>query len=132
MVGSAKLGFSIKPAKRYKPFSDDSDIDVAVVSPELYCRLWTELRRFDRQDGEWSRDYRNHFKNDHVNGVIKPHVLPDSDAIPTRRQLFDLRASLQRMDYAPYPVTLAVWHSIEALEDYQAVAVAECQRESLS
>ena len=32
MVGSAKLGFSISPHKRYREFGDTSDIDLAIIS----------------------------------------------------------------------------------------------------
>lgn len=39
LVGSAKLGFSIKPRRRYGLFGDDSDVDLAVVSPAAYERL---------------------------------------------------------------------------------------------
>src|SRR4051812_13102203 len=35
LVGSSKLGFSIAPSKRYKPFGDTSDIDLALVSDRL-------------------------------------------------------------------------------------------------
>lgn len=75
----------------------------------------------------WEADTRIHYKNDHANAVIKPYVLPDSDAIPTRRMLFDLQAELQRVGGSPYPVTIAVWHSIEALEEYQLLSVMKCQ-----
>lgn len=129
LVGSAKLGFSIKPRRRYGLFGDESDVDLAVVSPAAYERLWTEARRHARQGGLWEGDTRNHFRNDHMNGVIKPYVLPDSSSIPTRRMLFDLQAELQRVGGSPYPVTLAVWHSMEALEDYQVLAVRQCQKE---
>lgn len=30
LVGSAKLGFSIKPGRRYGLFNDDSDVDLAI------------------------------------------------------------------------------------------------------
>src|SRR5262245_53541540 len=36
LVGSAKLGFSIKPERRYGLFNDDSDVDLAIVSDALY------------------------------------------------------------------------------------------------
>jgi hypothetical protein len=127
LVGSAKLGFSIKPRRRYGLFGDDSDVDLAIVSPALYERLWGEARRYSRGGGLWENDSRIHFKNDHANGVIKPYVLPDSDAIPTRRMLFDLESDLQRVGGSPYPVTVAVWHSIETLEEYQTLAVIKCQ-----
>ena len=35
VVGSAKLGFSIAPHKRYCLFHDESDIDVVLVSSEF-------------------------------------------------------------------------------------------------
>jgi len=56
VVGSAKLGFAVlekqpkhgrpyKPA--YRPYEPGaSDIDIAVVSPVLYGKLWQELARF--------------------------------------------------------------------------------------
>src|SRR6266568_8267073 len=33
VVGSARMGFSVAPRKRYQPFHDSSDIDIAIVSP---------------------------------------------------------------------------------------------------
>ncbi len=42
IVGSAKLGFSINPTekKKFTPFSDDSDLDIAIVSPEIFRKSW--------------------------------------------------------------------------------------------
>ena len=40
VVGSGKLGFSIAPGKRYRPFGEESDLDVAIVSGELFRDLW--------------------------------------------------------------------------------------------
>lgn len=132
MVGSAKLGFSIKPKKLYKLFGDESDVDLAVVSATVYDRLWSEARRYTREGGFWEGDSLNHFKNDHANGVIKAYVLPDSSSVPTRRMLFDLEADLQRSGASSVPVTIAVWHSMDALEEYQLIAVKRCQKEPLS
>jgi hypothetical protein len=129
LVGSAKLGFSIKPGRRYGLFNDDSDVDLAIVASSLYERLWTETRAYARGGGYWDHDDRNHFKNDHANAVIKPYVLADSDSIPTKRMLFDLQAELQRVGGSPYPVTIAVWHNIHALEEYQTLSVKKCQEE---
>lgn len=127
LVGSAKLGFSIKPTRRYGLFNDNSDLDLAIVSPILYERLWAEARRYSRRGGFWEGDSKDHFKNDHVNAVIKPYVLPDSDEAPTRRMLFDVESELQRVGGSPYPATIAVWYSMDALEEYQALAVTKCQ-----
>ncbi|CAD5578883.1 hypothetical protein IOR21_000867 [Escherichia coli] len=42
IVGSAKLGFSITPTedKAFREFNEDSDIDIVVVSPELFRKSW--------------------------------------------------------------------------------------------
>jgi len=43
IVGSAKLGFSITPKddKCFSPFSDKSDLDIAIVSSEIFRSSWT-------------------------------------------------------------------------------------------
>ncbi|HGL5836884.1 TPA: hypothetical protein ACKP06_000747 [Serratia marcescens] len=42
IVGSAKLGFSITPTdeKMFRRFSEDSDIDIVVVSREIFRNSW--------------------------------------------------------------------------------------------
>jgi len=45
ITGSAHLGFSPVPGKLGKPFdTGTSDIDIAVMSPELFEAWWTELQ----------------------------------------------------------------------------------------
>ncbi|WOX11222.1 hypothetical protein [Streptomyces sp. N50] len=44
LVGSARLGYSMNPKKRYRKFHGGSDLDIAVVSPELFEKAWAELR----------------------------------------------------------------------------------------
>lgn len=45
LVGSARLGYSINPKKDFKKFDSNSDLDIAVVSPEFFEVAWQELRR---------------------------------------------------------------------------------------
>ncbi len=51
IVGSAKLGYSPSPYKFGTPFSETSDVDVVVISDELFDRgsraLFTELHQLD-------------------------------------------------------------------------------------
>lgn len=42
IVGSGKLGFSIADGKRYKPFGESSDIDLAIVSGRLFDDVWRD------------------------------------------------------------------------------------------
>ena len=40
VVGSARSGFSLKPGLALRSFRDKSDIDVVVVNPSAFDRLW--------------------------------------------------------------------------------------------
>ncbi|MBN2315864.1 MAG: hypothetical protein JXM79_18190 [Sedimentisphaerales bacterium] len=46
IVGSAKVGFSLSPEKYGNSFSDSSDIDIVLVSDELFEELWLKLIEF--------------------------------------------------------------------------------------
>ncbi|TQJ89995.1 hypothetical protein FBY22_0763 [Streptomyces sp. SLBN-31] len=127
-VGSAKLGFSIKPKARYRPFGDTSDVDIAVVSPEIYADLWREVRAFKSERGIWKPEQEDRFKLRHFWGSIHLSDIPRSPLIPTQKKLWELGRSLQRSRAAgPYRVTFAVWSEMESLETYQCRAVAACQ-----
>ncbi|MFE7537718.1 hypothetical protein ACF07W_27045 [Streptomyces sp. NPDC015140] len=127
-VGSAKLGFSINPNHRYSHFGDESDVDVAIVSPELYGSLWREARSFVSSGGLWESDTLADFQENHFRGYIKPDQMPVSLVTPTAASLWELARELhQRQAAGPYAVTFVVWHDMDALEAYQGAAVAACQ-----
>lgn len=42
IAGSAKLGFSLNPTKNYKPFDENSDIDIIIVSQKLFNDFWEQ------------------------------------------------------------------------------------------
>lgn len=48
MVGSAKIGYSLSPKKFLKTFTDEgesrSDIDIAIISPQLFDYFWKLFR----------------------------------------------------------------------------------------
>ncbi|HEX7139794.1 MAG TPA: hypothetical protein VF219_18220 [Vicinamibacterales bacterium] len=43
VVGSAKTGFSMDPEAFGTPFHDESDVDVVVIDPDRFDRLWCTL-----------------------------------------------------------------------------------------
>ncbi len=51
VVGSGKLGFSIVHEKRYRPFGDSPDIDVTIISPDLFDKVWIEVFDYWRAGG---------------------------------------------------------------------------------
>ena len=74
MVGSGKLGFSIVPKKRYQPFSINSDIDIAIVSANLFDLLWERVFDYWVQTPYWPdmQDFNNYL----ARGWIRPDKLP--------------------------------------------------------
>jgi hypothetical protein len=44
IIGSGGIGFSLNPHKDFKPFSETSDIDVAVISEHYFALSWRALR----------------------------------------------------------------------------------------
>lgn len=63
MVGSAKLGFSIAPRKLWKPFTIESDIDIAVVSTKLFENLWGSIHEFNIGLTSRTKDENDTYKN---------------------------------------------------------------------
>jgi hypothetical protein len=57
LVGSARIGYSMVPTEFGKPFGEQSDLDLAFISAQLFERLTSDFRLF-------SEDYRA--------GAVKP------------------------------------------------------------
>lgn len=93
LVGSAKLGFSPKPGQYFKHFSAASDLDVAIVSKELYSRVWKEVFEMERAGEHF--DFRE-FKHYHFRGWIRPDMLPSSKEYDTCRHWWDFFRALSR------------------------------------
>lgn len=96
VVGSGKLGFSLNPDHFPRPYSDKSDIDVAVVDAQLFDLVWSTLLRWHyprrlslpQPDREWMARRRKelywgwfHPAAITYNGALgSPHILrPMSD-----------------------------------------------------
>lgn len=66
VVGSGRLGFSLKPGRNLRSFGDTSDIDVVIVNPGLFDELWVALLEaayprppITETFGGWIRTRRN-------------------------------------------------------------------------
>jgi hypothetical protein len=82
VCGSAHLGFSAAPNERFgKPFNfAESDIDVAILLPELFDRWWLELVDPRIVLGKHRSDIAEHL----LSGFINPHVVRASTATGKR------------------------------------------------
>jgi hypothetical protein len=61
LVGSARLGYSMNPRKNFKKFHEGSDLDIAVISPELFDKAWSELREII-EDELFSRNNKTYLR----------------------------------------------------------------------
>lgn len=136
VVGSAKLGFAIveksarngverKPAYRvYTPGM--SDIDVAVVSPILYTRIWQDLARVGARHASfpWRTDLAPYM----LNGWIRPDKFP-SDAPQRCRDWKNMVQRVGRMEPFKYKrLRCGLYHSRFFLQIYQQRGVLAAQR----
>lgn len=125
VVGSAKLGFSIAPHKRYRAFGDSSDLDVVIVSKGLFDTVWQDLHRYSTQGGYWEKSAD--FKQYLFRGWIRPDKLPPDQNFDFARiwWTFFNRLSVSRQ-YSAARVTGAIYQSWYFLESYQTGAVDGC------
>lgn len=68
LVGSAAVGHSLNPHKGFRPFSEASDIDVAVVSGIHFDSAWTTLRNTKLSEAMTEKE-RNALK-EHSRGLV--------------------------------------------------------------
>lgn len=128
MVGSGKLGFSIAPHKRYQPFGDRSDIDLAIVNHDLYQRVWHEVHAYKESGAHWPDQAA--FEKYLSWGWIRPDKLPRSASFPFSNEWRDFFRSLQTQRVAgPYKVAAALYHDFPFFIKYQQRSVAACRTE---
>lgn len=125
IVGSAKLGFSIKPSKRYSPFGEDSDIDVAVVSTALFQRIWEEAYLYKKSKADWpaAASFFNYLSQ----GWIRPDKLPSSAYFSFTGKWWDFFNGItSSRKYGPYAIRAGLYHSPFFLQEYQKICIEQC------
>jgi hypothetical protein len=126
VVGSAKLGFSISPKKRWKHFGDQSDVDVAIVSHELYETVWHEVHDYATSNAYWPE--RGQFIKYLFQGWIRPDYLPSSASFTFSDRWWDFFRELKAQELAgPYKIAAGLYHDFHFLTKYHATAVATCR-----
>lgn len=110
VVGSAKLGFSIAPKKRFRPIQDDSDIDVAIVSDELFDTYWEKLFKFNINlvsRNETEQALYDKFLAYFFRGWLRPDYFPFRYA--GKQEWFDFFKSISYKKYDKRKVTGAIY-----------------------
>jgi hypothetical protein len=128
IVGSGKLGFSIAAQKRYRSFGDTSDIDVAIISPQLFDQFWKEIFDYSNSGAFWADSEK--FKKYLFKGWIRPDKLPNSPYFSLRKDWFEFFRNLtQSGKYGSYKISAGLYKSWHFLEEYQSICVKECKQE---
>ncbi|MFG0322125.1 hypothetical protein ACF8EF_07260 [Pseudomonas sp. zjy_15] len=126
MVGSGKLGFSIKPNRRFEAFGDESDIDIAVVSTRLFEKVWTEAYAFKKGGAYWPKS--SEFFRYLSEGWIRPDKLPRNKYFEFTSHWWDFFNGLTSSgNYGPYPIKAGLYHSNYFLQEYQKICVEQCK-----
>lgn len=128
VVGSGKLGFSISPSKRWRGFSDESDIDVAIVSHTLFTTVWHELDEYHRSGADWPD--RSRFVRALARGWLRPDLTPTSPLLATGNAWWEFFRELKADRFAgPRKIAAGLYHDLDFLTTYQAGAIAACRGE---
>lgn len=131
IVGSGKLGFSIAPTKRYRHFSDTSDVDIALISSDLFDDIWKIVFDYKNDVGYWEEE--DEFKKYLFKGWIRPDKLPPSPVFKFRKDWWDFfRLLTSSNNFGPFQIRGALYKSWEFLEDYQCICVKSCQEDLIS
>lgn len=75
LVGSGRIGFSLSPDRFGIPFSGQSDLDIVVVSPNLFDAAWLDLLRPVPRYYRLPESVRG-WHDDHVRHVYNGKIWP--------------------------------------------------------
>ena len=127
MVGSGKLGFSIAPTKRFQHFNDESDLDVAIISAELFDSVWKDV--FDLMaGGEFLWHRAREFKDYLFRGWIRPDKLPPANIFRFRQEWWNFFQRLENQGvYGNYKLRAGIYKSWNHLESYQVESIRKCR-----
>lgn len=130
IVGSAKLGFSIAPRKRFRDIQDDSDIDVAIVDEELFDTYWERLFEFninvksrsDREEELYQKFLQYFFK-----GWLRPDLFPFN--FKGKREWFDFFSAISYKEYDKRKVAAAIYKNEYFFKKYHVENIKSLREE---
>ena len=117
LTGSARIGQSLSPTKIGTAFGDHSDLDIFIVSKNMFERMKVDFNRWsyefegglvqpsnDREKGFWADNYQRGLKLIH-RGFLDSNIVPNREAYPTIKNIAQtmwlLKEKLDLTDNAP-------------------------------
>lgn len=125
LVGSGKIGYSLSPTEKlFSPFCVDgaarkaSDLDVAIISSELFHKFWRLFRKSYAQ--KYSYWYKNYIYCEIYRGYINEKLIDVVDGC--RREWAEISAESKKKLtdklFIQHEVTYRIYRSWEDFEEY--------------
>jgi hypothetical protein len=129
LVGSGRTGFSLSPNKRYRPFSDSSDVDIAIISRQAFDSYWDLVFEHWRADRYWAQTIRyRKFLRELFKGWLWPRHLPPPTHFEEARKWAEFEDRLGKRRFRGIrSVGARLYRSWHRLEAYQSIHVADCK-----
>jgi hypothetical protein len=124
MVGSAKLGYSIAPKKLWRPIQENSDIDMVIISDQLFDSFWKQLLDFNinlTYRTEKDQEMYNEFLEYFFKGWLRPDKFPFK--YPSKQKWFDFFSSISYKEYDKRKVTGAIYRSEHFFKLYHEINI---------
>ncbi len=122
LIGGASVGISFNPNKNFKEFDNQSDIDIAVISPYHFEEAWRFLRNLGSKRFSYSRGVQEIIKA-HASNYIYWGTVATDKILPILP--FGEKWVLALNDMACVPPTesrdinLRIYKDFESLRSYQ-------------
>jgi hypothetical protein len=135
IVGSAKLGFSISEKKnkidnsvlpRYRSFSPQSDIDLAIICNPIFEAIWNELSKYSSSVpySPWQSKRCGDYL---VCGWMRPDHFPQRVRLRKCDDWWDtFRYLSSRQVLGRRRIRGGLFFNLEQLKNYQSKALLEC------
>ncbi|RII35262.1 hypothetical protein D2A34_08630 [Clostridium chromiireducens] len=136
-IGSSKIGYSISPTKKlFQEFRVDddehpSDIDIALISNEIFTQLWSEFRGVHSITFNYSY---NKVAKEIFRGFVNDKTFTEIDEIRSmwNRKVDKLNDSLVSDFGFDHQVNYRIYRSLRDLMDYQIRGLREIKEGNLN
>ena len=128
LVGSCRLGFSLKPERRYQPIQASFDVDVTIISAALFDFYWDRVFDVWQNNIVWrtSPDAKK-FKTNLLRGWIDPRVLPNLPSLAMSQDWAEFFDKLSRRQVCGRRwINARLYRTWDRLEAYQEIMVLDC------
>ncbi len=134
IIGSCAFGVSLNPNKNFRPFTDKSDIDVAVVSEYHFGSAWRALRNLGAEKHGFSQATKQSVK-DHVNKYIywgtiaTDKILP---ILPFGKEWGEALTKMQRIQPTEgRKIKARIYRDFDSLRAYQVNNLKELRTQEI-